>query len=355
MEKMTIIYSFPSYVEDIMNVIGDGDWLVHNFDVEEHLEMLNPAAYVYNANIENISYTACIDLNIFQFIVNAVKKDSPNDLYRKAIAYLAFFQIAGIKLDPTYAIYEKVNHKPLRVREGVEDLVLFRRLDNTPTIQLAEYAAKKTDSLIIENSANSTDVGHIEIELTKHSHLKEWLSLYTIVLGIVNIEFDNTIPKKQKLGAFVDWSFRYFRHSLPGFVFAVSVMGHEKFGKVMKYEPSKPVDERCKALENMTWDLYYMQQYFRRWTDKVNNDEILFLTSDKTFARILSLSIEIQKTESLKPLMKYISGFDQQYFTYVMHPETYPHDRIYKSNIWSVEYRNKLITELEEKLIDYRN
>lgn len=300
---MAVIYQFPTYVAKVMEVIGDGNWFVHNFKVGVHSEALNLVGYLYNAEFDESSYTACVDLNVFQFLVNSVKKDVPKDEYRMAIAYLAFFQIAGIEVDPTYAVYEKVNHQPERAREGVKDLSLFHQLNNMPTDQLAMYAIGKSNQLILKNSLGSTDVHHIEAELTRYRRLNEWPSLYTIVLAIVKIEFDDSIPRRKKLTSFIEWSFREFRNSLPGFVFAISVLGHKKLGRAMKFDPSKPVDKRRAALVNMTWDLYYMRQYFDRWVKRTSlGAETVFLTNDKAFATILRLSIDVQKAQNLEPL-----------------------------------------------------
>lgn len=351
MENMTVIYQFPSYVDEVMEIIGNGGWLIHNFNVDVHSEALNLAGYLYNAEFDGSSYTACVDLNVFQFLVNSVKKETPKDIYRIAIAYLAFFQIAGIEVDPTYAVYEKVNHQPERAREGVEDLDLFHRLNNMPTDQLAMYAIGESNQIILQNSLGSSDVDHIEAELTRYRRLKEWPSLYTIVLAIVKIEFDDSIPRQKKLDSFIDWSFRVFRHSLLGFVFAISVLGHQKLGRAMKFAPSKPVDKRRAALVNMTWDLYYMRQYFERWVNRPAGAEIVFLTNDNAFAQILKLSIDVQKAHDFQPLEQYISGLDQQLLSYVLHPKNYPHDRAYKSERWGQEYRDEITAKLEEKLL----
>jgi hypothetical protein len=249
-------------------------------------------------------------------------------------------------------VYEKVNHQTVRAREGVEDLFLFRQLNNMPANLLAMYAVGETNQLILEKKSDSTDISHIATELTRHRRLKDWSSLYAIILAVVRIEFDDSIPRQKKLGAFINWSFCVFRHSLPGFVFAISVLGHKKLGRAMKFDPSKPVEERRATLVNMTWDLYYMQQYFQRWVSRTTGTETLFLTNDKAFAQILRLSIDVQKSQSLQPLKHYTSGFDQQHFSYIMHPESYPYDRAYDSDHWGIEYRDKIINELEEKLLD---
>lgn len=351
MEDMTVAGWFPAYVADVLDVIGDGGWLVQNFNVQTHDEALNPVSYLYNSRFDESVYTTCVDLNVFQFLVNSVKKDSPHPLYRTAIAYLAFCQVAEIEVDPTFAVYEKVNHEPERAREGVDDLAIFHRLNNMPTEELASYASGDSDVLNLDNSLASVEVGHIEAELTRYTRLKEWLSLYAIVLAIVDIEFDPKLPAKKKLGAFIDWTFRAFRNSLPGFVFAVSVFGHQRLGRAMKFDPSKSVVARKSALQNMTWDLYYMQQYFQRWVNRTPGAETMFLTNDGAFAQILGLSIEVQKAESLEPLGRYIKNFDQQLFAYVVHPDAYPYERAYKSDAWGVEYRDRVISELEGKLL----
>ena len=244
MENMTVIYQFPSYVAEIKEIIGDGGWLVHNFNVDIHSEALELVGYLYNSEFDGSSYTACIDLNVFQFLVNSVKKEASQDLYRIAIAYLAFFQTAGIEVDPTYAVYEKVNHQPERAREGIEDLELFHQLNNMPTDQLAMYATGRSNQINLQNRLDATNNDHMETELTKYRRVKDWSSLDTIVLAIVEIEFDDSIPRQKKLNSFIEWSFREFRNSLPGFVFAISVLGHQKLGRAMKFDPSKPVDKR---------------------------------------------------------------------------------------------------------------
>lgn len=77
MEDMTVAGWFPSYVTDVLDVIGDGGWLVENFNVKSHDEALNPVSYLYNSRFDESAYTACVDLNVFQFLVNSVKKDYP--------------------------------------------------------------------------------------------------------------------------------------------------------------------------------------------------------------------------------------------------------------------------------------
>jgi hypothetical protein len=351
MENMTVLFQGPVYLSGVMDVIGSGEWLVHNFNVKKHSEALNPAAYLFNSQFDKSSYIAFIDLNVFQFLVNAVKKDFPKDLYRTAVAYLTFLQIAEIEVDPTYAMYEKVNHDPKRAREAVEDLDLFYKLNNMPTDQLANYAIGESSQLLLENSLGFNEVGHIEAELTKYQRLKEWPSLYVIVLAVVRIEFDSGIPRQRKLSAFIEWSFREFRHSLPGFVFAVSVLGRQKLGRAMKYSPSATVDARRASLTNMTWDLYYIKQYFQRWVNRKEGEESLFLTNDKAFALILGLSIDIQKSLSLNPIEQYLTGLDRNLFEYILYPDSYPGERVYSSNRWGNEYRDEKIAELERELL----
>ena len=198
------MYQFPIYLAEVMGVIGNGEWLVHNFNVEADSEALNPANYLYNTQFNGNSYTAYVDLNAFQFLVNSIKKDESKNLYRIAVAYLVFFQAAGIEVDPTYAMYEKVNHQPLRAREGIEDLEFFYQLNNMPMDQLAMYAIGRSNQLILDKRLDLADVAHVEAGLNRYHSLKGWPSLYAIVLAVVKIEFDSAIPRQQKLGAFIE-------------------------------------------------------------------------------------------------------------------------------------------------------
>src|SRR5581483_7225594 len=107
---MELFVTLPSYIDEIVAVIARRDWLIHNFEANSPSSLLNPVNYLHNRKFENINYKAVFDLNVFQFLINCTKKSQPHESYRAAAAFLVFCQIADIRIEPCFAIYERLNY-----------------------------------------------------------------------------------------------------------------------------------------------------------------------------------------------------------------------------------------------------
>ena len=138
---MDALYTYPSYLEDIIESLMRRDWLVHNFDNVDTSGVYNFANYLYNKQVDGITYTIYLDLNIYQFILNAFKKSEPKQEFRDAIGLVIFCQIAEIELEPAYAIYEKINYRndDKILTEVISDLELFHRINNISNSSIVEY------------------------------------------------------------------------------------------------------------------------------------------------------------------------------------------------------------------------
>ena len=111
----------PVYYPKIVQIVRSADWLVHNFH-SENVDIYNAVDYQHNLQVEGIKYQVVVDVNFLQYLLNMVKRPESNEFSRIAAAYLTFFQISDIQLDPTCAIYEKINYNGDRAEEAISNL-----------------------------------------------------------------------------------------------------------------------------------------------------------------------------------------------------------------------------------------
>jgi hypothetical protein len=95
------IYHVPSFMEPVVERLSKRMWLVHNFNIENENDLYNPANYLYNAEFDKTRYILTLDLNVYQFLINIVKKKIPKENFRDAASLLVFCQVTNIDIDPT--------------------------------------------------------------------------------------------------------------------------------------------------------------------------------------------------------------------------------------------------------------
>ncbi len=71
---MDFIFNCPVYFQNLIDRLIERNWLVHNFPSVENEELYNFANYKENKISHDVSYTIYLDLNIYQYILNSVKK-----------------------------------------------------------------------------------------------------------------------------------------------------------------------------------------------------------------------------------------------------------------------------------------
>ncbi len=303
---MQFLYTYPSYLDEIIENLKDRDWLVHNFNSVDDFEVYNFANYLYNKK-NGVTYTIYLDLNVYQFIVNAFKKDKPKKEFRDAMGLVAFCQIAEIELDPTYAVYEKINYRTddKLLNEVLSDLKLFHRINNINNSSMVEYALGYIDT-ISPAATYTMDSTVIKKNLTKYRRLREWDSLYLIVLYVI---YASQLPKLStldKLKKVIEWMIIEFRLSLVGITFAAIYFSKTPMKRMMKYKVADDPRSKQRSAFNMTWDLYNLNRYFRMWTEQEPQQESMFASGDKVFNAILRKSIKVQQTSCLDSFEEFL-------------------------------------------------
>ena len=120
-----VFYLFPPETQMIIERLSFRDWIVHNFHLRDSQSFCSPRDILYNIDINDVTYTVYLDTNIYQFLLNSYKR-KPNENFRDAVSLLVFCQLCKIQIDPTYAVYEKINYSNHRAPEAIKDLNLFQ-------------------------------------------------------------------------------------------------------------------------------------------------------------------------------------------------------------------------------------
>ena len=337
----------PAYYPHIVEIVQSANWLMHNFQGAD-LEIYNAVDYRRNHEMEGIKYQVILDMNCLQYLLNLVKRTESNKLSRTAAAYLTFFQIAGIQLDPTYAVYEKINYTDGRSEEAISNLEQFRGIDKHSLDELAAYALGYKQQLRI-NPIVSEDREKLRNELLQYRRLTDWDSLYLCVLSITNIAVDSSISRPKKLLKFVNWCISEFRFSIAALVFAAALFGRFPVKNMMKYKAKESCLKRQAALRNMTWDLYYVDRYMKSWVTQDEQNESFLLTADSGLRLTMQLAVECQYDVGFEPLRPHLANELQ--FIEAAYSNRHTANRVYKSKEWSPVYRDKLISKLEPKLL----
>lgn len=344
---MSLSMAVPPYYFDIVEIVRSADWLVHNFE-GEGLDIYNAFDYQYNRQLEGIQYQVILDVNCLQYLLNLTRREKSSELSRIAAAYLTFFQIADIELDPTYATYEKINYMDDRAEEAISNLEQFRGIDNHSLDELAAYALGYEQQLCIKPIPD--DRKDLKSQLLRYRRLTDWDSLYLSVLSIVDIAIEKSISRPKKMFAFVNWCISKFRFSLATFVYAAVLFGNYPAKKMMKYKARDSYSRKKAALRNMTWDLYYVDRYMKFWASKSEkNTERFMLTADSGLRLIMQLAVRCQLSGGLTPLRLHLADeVSAVEHAYVSRNST---NRAYKSEEWNSKYRENLIVEYEAKLL----
>ena len=338
----------PTEFELIIESIRKRSWIITPFDADEG-ELYNPAEYFYNEKVDGINYKLIVDRNLFSFILAAAQKCNVKKIYRDAIALIVFCQVAGILIEPNMAVYEKIDFDRNNADEAVEELKLFYRIDNTRSEDLLAYVlgiSKKFSPIIL----NNIDLQEIKSKLLRHEWLAEWKSLYLIVLHLVYIS-EQKIDNKDKMESFISWMVKDFRLSLVSIVYAIFLFSSIRMKKMVKYKRTDSPQLRRKQLTNMTWDLFFANNFFRKWIGKANTEEYLLATDDKMVQELLKKAIYVQKEQDIAALSKYLHQNEVSLLKQVLFTINNTKDRVYNSEDWSLKYRDELIFEKEKLLL----
>lgn len=301
-----VLYEFPAYAREIIESLIETDWLIHSFQLDDKKDIYNPAGYLYNAEFNGVEYTIHLDLNVYQYILSAYKKKKKKKIHRDAIALMVFGKFTNSIFDPTIAIYEKLNYLEQCPDEILDDLFLFKEIDNAEMDELAKFALGHTDDIKLPE-VSSIERDTLKLELTKYRRLKKWDNFYLFVLKTTELYYFDDSPIEDKISKFLSWCFSDFLYSLVAISFVIKLMGKESSPKLMKYKASQNIEQKKSSLINMTWDLFLLDKYFENWIKKEENKEFVYASNDKPLKEVLEIAISIQIEGNTNHLHSFIS------------------------------------------------
>lgn len=338
----------PDYLVEIVKRLVARDWFIHYFPATGK-DLFHAPSYLWKQKVEGLDYVCVLDANILQFIINSVKKGSPNEQQRDAIGLVVFCIHAQITIEPSLACYERINHNALKSDEAIDEITLFRSIDSADPKDLASFALGFSDSISLYHSAQ-TDKEFLKKKLLEFRRLFEWDLMYLMVLKIVEIRYSQGSTGHEKLVKFVEWCLGEFRLSIVTMVFAVVAFGKRPSKKMIKYSPMLSEDKKRGALANMTWDMYNATKFFDLWIKK-QNTEYIFASDDLAFKEVLRNAIDVQMADgAFEVLEEHISKATIEYLNKVETRRQSKTGRAYYSEKWHRNYRADLIAELEAKL-----
>ena len=245
-------------------------------------------------------------------------------------------------------MHEIINHDHSRADEAVEKLAIFDRINNTESSDLALFALEHETSFALKEM-EGIDRGDVTAGLTKYRRLREWDSIYLLILFVVKTDLSG-MSNEDKLTTTLDWMIHKFRKSLPVFVYCVVYFGKLPVEKMMKFKKNKSSVVHRAQLQNMTWDLFIINHFFRTWTSADPLVETLYASDDVGFRTILRRAIEVQYAEGVTPLRDILS---ESAFGKVMEwndSDFSEDERMYSTTEDAYQYRATLISELEAEL-----
>jgi len=340
---MDIICKMPIGMEKVIELLIKKKWLISTFEIEE-LEHYNPVNYLVNISNHNSKYFVSLDSNIFSFIVNSFNHKNPKLIHREAIALVAFCQFAEINFDVGLPIYEYIKFDKAKQKEAYEKLELFFRIDDTPNPEtLIDYIINETKDV-------SGNTKKMIAWYDKYENLIEWDSTYLIVMKITELSL-LTVANEKKFEMFMAWQHSEFRYSMIGTAYSMIMFSALRVKGMMKYKTSSTPEEKRKQINNMTWDFYFMIQFYRQLSKKTIEEQRLIATDDKVIKFLFKILVDVNNSGEIETLSKYLSKQDCKMIDIYKKSFESNVERKFKDGYFSnYNHRTELIEQLERKL-----
>ena len=172
-----------------------------------------------------------------------------------------------------------------------------------------------------------------------------------MVLVLVDIQYNPEVARNRRFTKFVEWLVLEFRLSLPALAYSARLFGRTPLRKMMKFRPEDDAHRRKSAVFNMTWDLFLMNAFFRKWTSKEDKKETLFVSNDLALKEILRSAVAAQTSGTMESLGENLEMSVWEPAREMLTTYAGRTDRVYGSESWSPEYRAGLIQHFEERLL----
>lgn len=340
--------TFPPYMSSVIDTLIERNWFITYYDAEIN-DIYNPANYLYNIRVEHLEYKLVPDRNILTYILQSIHKDKCTDHTRDSIGLILFCQFCEINIEPNLAVHEYINFDTTNIDKAVDEIEIFRAIDNYSEQAMLDYYIGTTNLLPIHYVSNINKT-ELKESLAKITWLKEWDSLYLITLKLTDIAISDK-SNELKLEEFVLWMSQKYRRSLVAFMFAIYLFSENRIADMIKYRLKDNKEKKVNSLKNMAWDLYYMNSAFRIWQEKKDHEEYIFASNDRVIQIILSKAIRANKSGNFEVLKNEFHKKEYDNIDRLFKFSQTNENRIYNSQEWSEKYRDQLIVELEKKLL----
>lgn len=325
--------------------------------------LTNPDFYL---SLEGIK-VLYIDNNIFSYITNCfsyVDNSQFLEKRKRSVELLIFCKKNDILVEPVYAVQEKLkfDYSEENIEKAFGYFRQFLTVYSLPNEFLYDCFVKgnkqKLDLPLVED-----DYTFFKESVSKYEMLKEWKSMYLLVLKII-IENLSSKSNEEKLKNIFD--FMYYNYEIRTAVVIYSFYffsDKQLICKMNKYKQSKSFEENKENINNMTWDLYFMTMAYKNLSEKNKNS--FFATEDKClnglmqllmcFAAIDEMPEEI-RNEKIQEVIYKIAvtrNIADYYFDLCCNPNrSTDKNRFYLKyvNEEFTQKRDELICELEKKL-----
>lgn len=340
---------YHTYLGNVIQSVKKSNWLITSYEVDID-SLYDPSNYLFNINVEGYQYILVPDRNIFSYMISSATTDKSSEYYRQAIGLILFCQESEIQIEPNLSIYEYINYDITKIESALNEIEIFHSLNNYNEKPIYDYFLGNINQIPIKGGAMKRNRESLREELKENLWLKEWKSLYLMILKLVEISLKN-LTKEEKLKQLLMWLHREFRISHVAIFFSLYLFSSKRLGSMIKYKTNMSKEEKILALRNMTWDLYYMNSYFRQWQNKAERQEYLFASNDNVVREILQSAIRAAKSENWDFLKNILTQSEFLSFNEIFIFLKENKDRKYQSSEWSEECREGLIKEVELKLL----
>lgn len=347
-----VIMRLPEGFNQVTRMLVESDWLHHFFNATEE-QLYSPENYQHNIHFSNITYTLLIDSNIYIYLRSAFQK-SPQENFRKAIGLLYFCINSGIQIDPFLPVMEEISFCSDRLDTSIHNLDIFYAIDNYPDLEsLLQYSIGLRDKLYLDESRIIASKGSEQIRdwHRKYQLLVKWDLFYTTCLKIAIIE-QMPVDNENKFRHFVLWEKKDFLFSPICMAYAMVCFSNDRMHGSIKYKKKQGMSERRKAINNMVWDLYFVNHFIKQFSRKLDNQEFILASADKALNRTCELAKCICFNAEPEELKKILNKEEFHYWLiYIQIFEDKTISRNFaKDKIEQPELHKQMVAEYEEIL-----
>lgn len=345
----------PKNFDKIIQIVAGKDYLLNPFNTTPE-DIYNPAGYILN-NRKNITYKLIIDNNILSHLLSAARSSKPNPNYRNAIALLSFCQYSEILIEPSLAIYEKINYDQNRIDDAINELKLFYKIDDNPyTDSLISYAIGDQNFIKInEKEKTNKSIENFKNWFNEFKILKNWKTFYLTILKIVEIEI-YLQKDKEKFEELLKWMYEDFILAVIPVTYALLLFSSQRIPGMFKFKTDSSSIQKKKQVINMTWDIYIIDEYFRSLNKRTNNEEILFASEDNLVKKILIMTLEHSISNDYDVFLKHLPLSSVSMIDSYKNFHTRSGIRLSKDPNFEIEsIRDQYIMQLEKKLDLFAN